>query len=146
MHYYQEESTARKYADIIYLDRPHTITSIFRRPQPRQTERTNTFAPFTALRGYIESWNFTNRRNVWEQRRRLAQYQSRQIAQTLSQIEKGMKVRVTYFDMEEIEEELGVYRTIEGRVNLFNPRYEMLEVKHNMIEFEELARIEILEA
>lgn len=146
MNYYQKDSTARKYADIIYLDRPKTMKSLFRHPRMDLFDQIKNFTPFTALRSYVESLNFTERRTIWEQRRELADYQYRQIEQTLSLLEKGMKVRVTYFDMEEIEEELGVYRTIEGRINLFSPRYEMLEVKHHMIEFEELARIEILES
>lgn len=145
MNYYQEESTAHKCAEIIYLNRPQTITSKFRHSCTELLEQIKNSAPLTALRSYAESISLPKRCTIWEQRRELAQYQYRQIEQTLSHLEKGMKVRITYFDMEEIEEELGVYRTIEGRINLFSPRYEMLEVNHRMIEFEELARIELLE-
>lgn len=45
---------ARKYADIIEMERPQTEESLRRHPRMTLQNRAKIFAPFAALRGYEE--------------------------------------------------------------------------------------------
>lgn len=46
--------TARKYADIIGMERPQTAESLRRHPRMTLQNRAKIFSPFAALRGYEE--------------------------------------------------------------------------------------------
>lgn len=46
--------TARKYADILHLERPQTEQSLRRHPRMSLQNRAKIFSPFAALRGYEE--------------------------------------------------------------------------------------------
>ncbi len=46
--------TARKYADIINMERPQTEESLRRHPRMTLQNRAKIFSPFAALRGYDE--------------------------------------------------------------------------------------------
>ena len=46
--------TARKYADILELERPQTEESLRRHPRMSLQNRAKIFSPFAAVRGYKE--------------------------------------------------------------------------------------------
>lgn len=93
------------------------------------------FMPFDALRGYYEQ--ILAQERIHEPRREVGEDEAREISETLLELERGIHVRVRYYDTD-------AYVTKEGIVGDIEYTFRYLIVAGTKIWFRDLYRIERL--
>ena len=94
-----------KYADLLPLSRPEPI-------KPRMTvqNRAKIFSPFAALRGYEEEISSEGKDHLKGKRIELSEDQKEILGNKISQLRKGLSVKVKYFTD-------GYYEELPGKVD-----------------------------
>lgn len=90
--------TARKYADIIGMERPQTAESLRRHPRMTLQNRAKIFSPFAALRGYEEQLAEEKQRTERVPKKMLTEEEMSALSDRLMQVRKGMTITVQYFE------------------------------------------------
>lgn len=95
-HNYKESpegrEAARLYGDIIHLSRPASS-----HPRMDSVQRAKIFAPYDALRGFDEAIDEVNERAAEVLREELSEEEKAALSEKLQTLQKGMRVRITYF-------------------------------------------------
>ena len=137
--------TARKYADIIGMERPQTEESRRKHPRMALQNRAKLFSPFAALRGYDELLDEEKQRSERVPRRALTEDEMSALSDKLVQVTRGMTLTVTYFQEDTAHPQspaVGVYRAVTGRVEAIDPVFRMLKLGEEVVPFEDIAEIE----
>lgn len=109
----------RKYGDLLPLAPPEPS---FRHPRMPVASRAKIFSPFAALRGYEEEIAEEGRKRTLVPKRVLSEEDTARLSDQLSQLRKGMRVRVRYFCQEDLimesaeEDPVGYYEEMTGTV------------------------------
>lgn len=103
----------KKYADILPLSRPCPSAA---HPRMPVLNRAKIFSPFAALRGYEEEIADENRIKGLLPKRELSDEDQAALSGRLLGLRKGMRVRVQYFQADELYAPLGCCRTVCGSV------------------------------
>ena len=91
------QETARKYADILHIERPQSEESLRKHPRMTLQNRAKIFSPFAALRGYDEQLAEEKRRTERVTKRILTEEEMSDLSDKLMQVTKGMTITVRYF-------------------------------------------------
>ena len=102
------------------------------------SRRAKQFAPFDALKGLQEAIAAKQKRP--EPRRELSEFMKEQINQTLSNLQKGQRITVVYYDSHELET-----LQITGTITKVDTYHKVLLVDRASIDFSEIYRINRLE-
>lgn len=94
-----------KYADLLPLSRPEPI-----RPRMTAQNRAKIFSPFAALRGYEEEIASEGKDHLKGKRIELSEEQKEILGNKISQLRKGLSVKVKYFTD-------GYYEELPGKVD-----------------------------
>lgn len=116
--------SARKYADIIHLERP-----VSKRPKMDLTHRAKIFSPYDALRGFDEAIDDTAGQSNRVQKVILSEEETSALSGKLLKVKKGMKLSAKYFAAD--SDGLGNYRTAEGIVSRIDPTGQTIELEEN---------------
>ena len=91
------QETARKYADILHMERPQSEESLRKHPRMTLQNRAKIFSPFAALRGYDEQLAEEKQRTERVTKRILTEEEMSDLSDKLMQVTKGMTITVRYF-------------------------------------------------
>ena len=136
--------TARKYADILHLERPQTEESLRKHPRMTIQNRAKIFSPFAALRGYDEQLADEKQRTERVTKRSLTEEEMSDLSDKLMQVTKGMTVTVRYFVEDTAHPEVpavGNYVTLTGKVDAIDPVFRTLQIAKAVVPFEDLVEI-----
>ena len=136
--------TARKYADILHLERPQTEESLRKHPRMTLQNRAKIFSPFAALRGYDEQLADEKQRTERVTKRSLTEEEMSDLSDKLMQVTKGMTVTVRYFVEDTAHPEVpavGNYVTLTGKVDAIDPVFRTLQIAKAVVPFEDLVEI-----
>lgn len=100
------------------------------------SKRAQQFMPFAALKGYYDM--IAERERVKEEKRELSEDQKELLTRKFQQLEKGMMVRVTYYDKD-------AYTTIEGLLAKIDWTFERLIVVKTEISMLDIYEVEFVE-
>lgn len=114
--------TAKKYADIINLERP-----VSKRPKMDLTHRAKIFSPYDALRGFDEAIDDTAAQSSRVQKILLSEEETATLSDKLLQVKKGMHLEAEYFVAD--PDGMGKYRTAVGNVLRIDPVGRVLEIQ-----------------
>ena len=137
--------TARKYADIIDMERPQSEESLRKHPRMTLQNRAKIFSPFAALRGYDEQLAKEKRRSERVPKKALTEEEMSALSDKLMQVTKGMAVTVQYFREDTAHPEIpavGDYVTLTGNVEGIDPVFRTLQLSGETIAFEDLLDIQ----
>lgn len=134
----EARETARKYADILHAARPASEESL-RKHHPMPLEnRAKIFSPFAALRGYEQEIA----REGWKMRRverpTPSEEEIEKLSAKLTQVLKGMEVRVIYFQEDTTDlsgRQMGCFCETSGRVETIDPLGQTIRVNGQVIPF-----------
>ena len=101
-----------------------------------RAERARQFMPFAALRGF-ESL-IEEQERIYTPRRELSEEEAERLSRRLSSLERGMVIRVVYYDRD-------AYVTWEGALTEVDVVFRFLRVIKTRISFEDLLEVEILQ-
>ena len=136
--------TARKYADILNMERPQSVESQRKHPRMTIQNRAKIFSPFAALRGYDEQLAEEKQRTERVTKRILTEEEMSDLSDKLIQVTKGMTVTVRYFveDTEHPEvPAVGNYVTLTGKVEAIDPVFRTLQIAKTVVPFEDLVEL-----
>ena len=136
--------TARKYADILHLERPQTEESLRKHPRMTLQNRAKIFSPFAALRGYDEQLAEEKLRTERVTKRILTEEEMSDLSDKLMQVTKGMTVTVRYFVEDTAHPEVpvvGNYVTLTGKVEAVDTVFRTLQIEKAAVPFEDLVEI-----
>lgn len=123
------------YEDIIHEHRPSPI-----RKRMTRSERAKIFMPFAALKGYEEAT--AAREDVLTERIELSEERQSYLNDQLTQLEKGMPIRITYFQPETYNH--GHYVKKQGKVKKIDTYGQLLVINQKEIRFADLYDLNIL--
>ena len=89
--------TAKKYGDILEMERPQTEESLRKHPRMTLQNRAKIFSPFSPLRGYDEQLAAEKQRTERVTKRILTEEEMSALSDKLMQVTKGMTITVRYF-------------------------------------------------
>lgn len=138
------QETARKYADILQMERPCSEESLRKHPRMTIQNRAKIFSPFAALRGYDEQLDEEKQRSERVTKRILTEEEISALSGRLMQVTKGMKITVRYFAEDTAHPEtpaVGNYVTLTGKVEGIDPVFRILQIKKAVVPFEDLIEI-----
>lgn len=133
--------TARKYADIMELERPQSEESLRRHPRMTLQNRAKIFSPFAALRGYDEQLDEEKQRSERTAKKILTEEEMTRLSDKLMQVTKGMVITVQYFKEDTEHPEVpavGRYLTLTGKVERIDPVFRTMQLNGEVIAFEDL--------
>ena len=136
--------TARKYADILDMERPQTEASLRKHPRMTLQNRAKIFSPFAALRGYDEQLAEEKQRTERVTKRILTEEETSDLSDKLMQVTKGMTITVRYFVEDTAHPEVpavGNYITLTGNVEAIDPVFRTLQIARVVVPFEDLVEI-----
>lgn len=136
--------TARKYADIINMERPQTEESLHKHPRMTLQNRAKIFSPFAALRGYDEQLAEEKQRSERVTKKVLTEEEMSTLSDKLMQVTKGMMITVQYFAEDITHPEVpavGNYVTLTGMVEAVDPVFRTLQIQKTVVPFEDLVEI-----
>lgn len=136
--------TARKYADIIDMERPQTEESLRKHPRMTLQNRAKIFSPFAALRGYDEQLAEEKQRSERVTKKILTEEEISDLSDKLMQVTKGTTVTVQYFKEDTAHPEIppvGNYVTLTGKVDTVDPVFRTMQLNGEVIAFENLLDI-----
>jgi len=90
--------TARKYADIIDMERPQNEESLRKHPRMTLQNRAKIFSPFAALRGYDDQLAEEKQRSERVTKKILTEEEMADLSDKLMQVTKGMTITIQYFN------------------------------------------------
>lgn len=135
------QETARKYADILHMERPQSEESLRKHPRMTLQNRAKIFSPFAALRGYDEQLAEEKRRTERVTKRILTEEEMPDLSDKLMQVTKGMTITMRYFVEDTVHPEIpavGNYVTLTGRVESIDPVFRTLQIAKVVVPFEDL--------
>ena len=138
------QETARKYADILHMERPQSKESLRKHPRMTLQNRAKIFSPFAALRGYDEQLAEEKQRTERVTKRILTEEEMSDLADKLMQVTKGMTITVRYFGEDTAHPEIpavGNYVTLTGRVESIDPVFRTLQIAKVVVTFEDLVEV-----
>lgn len=100
------QETARKYADILHIERPQSEESLRKHPRMTLQNRAKIFSPFAALRGYDEQLAEEKRRTERVTKRILTEEEMSDLSDKLMQVTKGMTITMRYFVEDTVHPEI----------------------------------------
>ena len=136
--------TARKYADILHMERPQTEESLHKHPRMTLQNRAKIFSPFAALRGYGEQLAEEKQRTERVTKRVLTKEEMSNISDRLMQVTKGMTITVCYFVEDTAHPEIpavGNYVTLTGKVESIDVVFRTLQIAKVVVPFEDLVEV-----
>ena len=136
--------TARKYADILPMERPQSEESLHKHPRMTIQNRAKIFSPFAALRGYDEQLAEEKQRTERVTKRILTEEEMSDLSDKLMQVTKGMTVTVSYFVEDTTHSEMpavGNYVTLTGKVEAIDPVFRTLQIAKEVVPFEDLVDV-----
>jgi len=136
--------TARKYADIIDMERPQTEESLRKHPRMTLQARAKIFSPFAALRGYDEQLAEEKQRSERVTKKLLTEEEMSDLSDKLMQVTKGMQITVRYFAEDTSHPEVpavGNYVTLIGKVEAIDPVFRTLQIQKTVVPFEDLVEV-----
>lgn len=136
--------TARKYADIIDMERPQTEESQRKHPRMTLQNRAKIFSPFAALRGYDEQLAEEKQRSERVTKKILTEEEMSDLSDKLMQVTKGMTITAQYFKEDTEHPEIpavGNYITMTGKVDAVDPVFRTMQLNGEVIAFENLLDI-----
>ncbi len=128
----------QKYADIIHRSRPEVPSGNPRQPM---TERAKIFSPFAALRGHEERLSEEDDRLTLVEQAELSEEDQRTLSEKIAGLSKGEEVTVTYFEVEDPEQNLGRYRTTRGTIQEIDPALCRIRLETEEIAFETIREL-----
>ena len=138
------QETARKYADILHMERPQSEESLRRHPRMTLQNRAKIFSPFAALRGYDEQLAEEKQRTERVTKRILTEEEMSNLSDRLMQVTKGMTITVRYFVEDTAHPEtppVGNYVTLTGKVESIDPVFRTLQIEKAVVPFEDLVEV-----
>lgn len=136
--------TARKYADILHMERPQSEVSLRKHPRMTLQNRAKIFSPFAALRGYDEQLAEEKQRTERVRKRILTEEETADLSDRLMQVTKGMTITVRYFAEDTTHPEnppVGNYVTLTGKVESIDPVFRTLQIAKVVVPFEDLVEV-----
>lgn len=136
--------TARKYADIINMERPQTEESLRKHPRMSLQNRAKIFSPFAALRGYDEQLAEEKQRTERVAKKNLTEEEMIALSDKLMQVTKGMPITIRYFAEDTAHPEVpavGNYITLSGEVEAIDSVFRTLQIQKTVVPFEDLIAI-----
>ena len=136
--------TARKYADILHMERPQSEESLRKHPRMTLQNRAKIFSPFAALRGYDEQLAEEKQRTERVRKRILTEEEMSDLSDKLMQVTKGMTITVRYFVEDTTHPEIqavGNYVTLTGKVESIDPVFRTLQIAKEVVPFEDLVEV-----
>ena len=136
--------TARKYADILPMERPQSEESLRKHPRMTLQNRAKIFSPFAALRGYDEQLAEEKQRTERVCKRVLTEEEMSDLSDRLMQVTKGMTITVRYFVEDTAHPEIpavGNYVTLTGQVESIDPVFRTLQIAKAVVPFEDLIEV-----
>lgn len=95
--------TARKYADIIDMERPQNEESLRKHPRMTLQNRAKIFSPFAALRGYDDQLAEEKQRSERVTKKILTEEEMADLSDKLMQVTKGMTITIQYFNEDSMQ-------------------------------------------
>lgn len=138
------QETARKYGDILQMERPCSEGSLRKHPRMTLQNRAKIFSPFAALRGYEEQLDEEKQRTERVTRHILTEEEMSGLSDRLMQVKKGMTITVRYFVEDTAHPEtpaVGSYVALTGRVDLIDPVFRTLRIEKVVVPFEDLVEV-----
>ena len=138
------QETARKYADILHMERPQSEESLRKHPRMSIQNRAKIFSPFAALRGYDEQLAEEKQRTERVTKRILTEEEMSDLSDKLMQVTKGMTITVHYFVEDTAHPEIpvvGNYVTLTGQVESIDPVFRTLQIAKVVVPFEDLVEV-----
>lgn len=135
------QETARKYADIIHMERPDSEESRIKHPRMPLQNRAKIFSPFAALRGYDEKLAEEIEHAEYVTKRIMSDEEMEKLSNKLIQISRGMTITATYFEEDTAQLKdppVGKYVTCSGKVGNIDPVFRTLRIEDTVIPFEDL--------
>ena len=136
--------TARKYADILDMERPQSEESMRRHPRMTLQNRAKIFSPFAALRGYDEQLAEEKQRSERVTKKILTEEEMSDLSDKLMQVTKGMVVTARYFKEDTAHPEIpavGNYITATGKVDAIDSVFRTMQMNGEVISFEDLIEL-----
>lgn len=136
--------TARKYADILPMERPQSEESLHKHPRMTLQNRAKIFSPFAALRGYDEQLAEEKQRTERVTKRILTEEEMSDLSDRLMQVTKGMTITVRYFVEDTAHPAVpavGNYVTLTGQVESIDPVFRTLQIAKAVVPFEDLVEV-----
>ena len=136
--------TARKYADIIDMERPQNEESLRKHPRMTLQNRAKIFSPFAALRGYDDQLAEEKQRSERVTKKILTEEEMADLSDKLMQVTKGMTITIQYFNEDTAYPEtpaVGNYVTVTGKVDAIDPVFRTMQLNGAVIAFENLLDI-----
>lgn len=136
--------TAKKYGDILEMERPQTEESLHKHPRMTLQNRAKIFSPFSPLRGYDEQLAAEKQRTERVTRRILTEEETSALSDRLMQVTKGMAITVRYFKEDTAHPEIpavGNYITLTGKADRIDPVFRTLQVGDTVVSFEDLVEV-----
>lgn len=136
--------TARKYADILPMERPQSEESLRKHPRMTLQNRAKIFSPFAALRGYDEQLAEEKQRTERVTKRILTEEEMSDLSDKLMQVTKGMTITVRYFVEDTAHPAVpavGNYVTLTGQVESIDPVFRTLQIAKAVVSFEDLVEV-----
>lgn len=136
--------TARKYADILDMERPQTEESLHKHPRMSIQNRAKIFSPFAALRGYDEQLAEEKQRTERVRKHILTEEEMSDLSDKLMQVTKGMTISVRYFVEDTAHPEIpavGNYVILTGKVDAIDPVFRTMQITKVVVPFEDLVEV-----
>lgn len=100
-----------------------------------KTERAKQFMPFAALRGYYDM--IKNCERIKEPKRELLDKDAEELSDKLNEIQKGMLVKVKFYNIDAYDEIMGI-------VSEIDKNYKVLSIIKTKIEFCDIVLVQII--
>ena len=136
--------TAKKYGDILEMERPQTEESLRKHPRMTLQNRAKIFSPFSPLRGYDEQLAAEKQRTERVPKRILTEEEMSALSDRLMQVTKGMTITARYFKEDTAHPEtpaVGNYITLTGKADRIDPVFRTLQVGDTVVPFEDLVEV-----
>ncbi len=114
-------SAEEKYRDIIDKSWDSDPDFFIRHPRMSLEDRAKIFAPFAALRGHGDRLQEESEKLLRTPRIELSEDEMERLSDSLSRIQMGMDITVTYFEPDHCEEDMGYYLELSGIVRGIDP-------------------------
>ncbi len=140
------QEIAKKYADIIDLQRPQSQASLVKHPRMTLQNRAKIFSPFAALRGYDDQLADEKQRSEHTVKKTLTEESAAVLSDTLLRIKKGSFVTVCYFEEDIAYPEtqpVGNYISLSGQVDAVDCTMRTLKIGTTVVLFDDIYEIEL---
>ncbi len=136
--------TAKKYGDILEMERPQTEESLRKHPRMTLQNRAKDLLALLSAAGYDEQLAAEKQRTERVTKRILTEEEMSALSDRLMQVTKGMTITVRYFKEDTAHPEVpavGNYLTLTGKADRIDPVFRTLQVGDTVVPFEDLVEI-----